>query len=882
MESLGLNEIRERFLRFFEGKEHLRLNSFSLVPQNDKSLLLINSGMAPMKPYFTGEEKPPRNRIVSCQKCIRTPDIERVGLTARHGTFFEMLGNFSFGDYFKNEAIQWAWEFITKDLGLPIDRLWVSIYEEDDESFEIWNKKIGVDADRIVRLGKEDNFWEIGVGPCGPCSEIYFDLGEEVGCGKDDCTLGCDCDRFVEFWNLVFTQYNKDEEGNYHPLAHPNIDTGMGLERMAVIMQKVNNLFEIDTIKHILDYISSLAKIEYGKNDSIDMSIRVITDHIRSVTFMISDGILPSNEGRGYVLRRLLRRASRHGKLLGIHDPFLYKACDMVIGESKNYYHELEEKQKTIEKIILIEEQRFQETIDQGLNILENHIVELKKKNINEISGLDAFRLYDTYGFPLDLTKEILEEEGMKVDEIEFNREMEKQKERAREARSNGVIEGWKDDPFSYLDDNIVTEFVGYNKLEVDGTILAIAKNDKPAIEAKKDDKVILLLDKTPFYPEGGGQIGDSGILETKTGMVRIYDCKKGKKDKILHMGQLVKGYIQNNQEVIAKVNNGVRMDTARNHTSTHLLHKALKEVLGDHVEQAGSLVSDKRLRFDFQHFTGLTKEEIEDVENKVNEVILEGLRVKTMYTTKEEAKKLGAIAIFGEKYGEEVRVVQVGDYSAELCGGTHLTNSSQVAIFKITSEGGVAAGIRRIEAVTGKMALEYYKSRERLLLNSSQILKTSPTDLSGKIIDLMENKKTLEKVIDDLRNKISKDIVKDLLSKKELISGISTIISEENDFDIAGLRNLGDQLKDKLGSGLIILATSKNDKVGFVIMATKDIIKKGIHAGKLVGEIAKATGGGGGGRPDMAQAGGKDIEKIPEALKLTRSLIEKQVGNKV
>ncbi|HHT50070.1 MAG TPA: alanine--tRNA ligase [Eubacteriaceae bacterium] len=880
MKSLGLNEIRERFLKFFEGKGHLRLDSFSLVPQNDKSLLLINSGMAPMKPYFTGEEKPPKNRIVSCQKCIRTPDIDRVGQTARHGTFFEMLGNFSFGDYFKNEAIQWAWEFITKDLELPIDKLWISIYEEDDEAFEIWNKKIGVDANRIIKLGKEDNFWEIGVGPCGPCSEIYFDLGEEVGCGKDNCTLGCDCDRFVEFWNLVFTQYNKDEEGNYHPLAHPNIDTGMGLERMAVIMQRVNNLFEIDTIKQILNYISSLANIEYGKNNSIDTSIRVITDHIRSVTFMISDGILPSNEGRGYVLRRLLRRAARHGKLLGLHEPFLYKISNMVIEVSKDYYKELEKKRSTIEKIILIEEQRFQETIDQGLNILEQHITELKKKNTKTLTGIEAFKLYDTYGFPLDLTKEILEEKDMKVDEIEFNKEMEKQKERAREARSNNEMEGWKDDPFSYLDNDIATEFVGYSDIEVKGKLLAIAKDGKPVTEAKKDEEIILLLDKTPFYPEGGGQIGDSGIIETKTGLVRVYDCKKGKKDKILHLGQVVEGFIRNNQNVLARINKGLRMNTARNHTATHLLHKALKEILGEHVEQAGSLVTDKRLRFDFQHFTGLTKEEIETVENKINDIILEGLNIKTIYTSKEEAIKLGAIAIFGEKYGKKVRVVKVGDYSAELCGGTHLSNTSQAGVFKITSEGGIAAGIRRIEAVTGKAAIEYYKSKEEELLKASQLLKTSSKDLTGKIMDIIDYQKNQEKVIDDLRNKISKTIVEELLGKKKLISGITTIISQEDEFDMAGLRKLGDQLKDKLGSGLIILATSKNDKVNFVIMATKDVIKKGIHAGKLVGEIAKTTGGGGGGRPDMAQAGGKDTNKISQALSLAKNLIEQQVIN--
>lgn len=880
LKSLGLNEIRERFLSFFEEKGHLRLQSFPLVPQRDKSLLLINSGMAPLKPYFTGEEKPPRKRVVTCQKCIRTPDIERVGQTARHGTFFEMLGNFSFGDYFKREATQWAWDFITKDLEMPEDRLWVSIYEKDDESFDIWTKEVGVPADRIVRLGKEDNFWEIGLGPCGPCSEIYYDLGEEVGCGKADCAVGCDCDRFVEFWNLVFTQYDKDEDGNYNPLAKPNIDTGMGLERMAVIMQGVNNLFEIDTIKHILDYICSLARVQYGKDDMTDMSIRVITDHIRSVTFMIGDGILPSNEGRGYVLRRLLRRAARHGKLLGIHESFLYKACKKVVEVSKTYYSELVEKQEAIEKIIFIEEKRFQETIDQGLNILQNHIEELKKQDIKEVSGIDAFKLYDTYGFPLDLTKEILEEENMKVDEVGFNEEMEKQKERARKARGDNDFEGWKEDPFAYLGSDIVTEFVGYSSLESEGHLLAMVKDTKPISEAQNDEEIIILLDKTPFYAESGGQIGDNGIIQTDTGLIRIHDCKESS-DKILHFGKVVRGIVKQGQMVRSNVNKGLRMDIARNHTSTHLVHKALRDVLGEHVEQAGSLVTAERLRFDFQHFTGLSMDEIEAVENKVNEIILEGLEVNVIDTNIKEAKELGAIALFGEKYGEKVRVVRVGDFSIELCGGTHLSNSSQAGIFKIVSEGGVAAGVRRIEAVTGKKAIEYYNIREELLLNSAKLLKTTPTNLPTKIDDLLKNNKKQEKTIEELKNKLSGGIVEELLNKKEIISGISTIISRQDELDMDGLRKLGDQLRDKLESGLVILATSKNNKINFVVMATKDVIQQGIHAGKLIGQIAKIAGGGGGGRPDMAQAGGKDINKISEALHKAKEIIELQRLNK-
>ena len=880
MMNLGLNEIRERFLSFFEEKEHLRLPSFPLVPQSDKSLLLINSGMAPLKPYFTGDEKPPSKRVVSCQKCIRTPDIERVGQTARHGTFFEMLGNFSFGDYFKSEATQWAWDFITKELKIPAHRLWVSIYEEDDEAFDIWTQEVGVPADKIVRLGKEDNFWEIGLGPCGPCSEIYYDLGEEVGCGKDDCAVGCDCDRFVEFWNLVFTQYDKDEEGNYTALENPNIDTGMGLERMAVIMQGVNNIFEIDTIKHILDYICKIAGVEYGGDPLMDMSIRVITDHIRSVTFMIGDGILPSNEGRGYVLRRLLRRAARHGKLLGIHEPFLYKACKKVVEVSMGYYSELKEKQTSIEKIIFIEEKRFQETIDQGLHILHTHIEKLKKQDIKEVSGIDAFKLYDTYGFPLDLTKEILEEEEMKVDEIGFIEEMEKQKHRARKARENTDIEGWKEDPFHYLGNDLVTEFVGYASLESEGHLLAMVKHTKPINEALKDDNIVILLDKTPFYAENGGQIGDQGIIKTETGLIRIYDCKKGSNDKTLHFGKVVEGIVKQGQIVTAKVNKGLRMDIARNHTSTHLVHKALRDVLGKHVEQAGSLVTSEKLRFDFQHFIGLSKHELEVVENKVNEIILESLDIEVIETSIKEANKLGAMALFGEKYGEKVRVVGIGDFSIELCGGTHLSNSSQVGMFKITSEGGVAAGIRRIEAVTGKKAIEYYHAREEILLNAAQLLKTEPIDLSSKIEDMMKYKKMQEKEIEKLKNKISGGILKELLREKEIISGITTIISRQDDLDIDGLRKLGDELRDQLKSGLVILATSKNNKINFVVMATKDVIQKGIHSGKLISQIAKIVGGGGGGRPDMAQAGGKDTEKILQALHKAKEFIQKQLKN--
>ncbi|MCR1897948.1 alanine--tRNA ligase [Irregularibacter muris] len=878
MQALGLNEIRERFLSFFEKKQHLRLPSAPLVPRNDNSLLLINSGMAPLKPYFIGEEKPPSKRVATCQKCIRTPDIERVGKTARHGTFFEMLGNFSFGDYFKDEATQWAWEFITKELEIPEDRLWVSIYENDEETFDIWTKKIGVSPDKIVRLGKEDNFWEIGLGPCGPCSELYYDRGEEAGCGQEDCAVGCDCDRFVEFWNLVFTQFDKDEEGNYNPLAHPNIDTGMGLERMAAIMQGVGSLFEVDTIRHVLDYVCSLGNIQYGQNDAVDMSIRVITDHIRSVTFMVGDGILPSNEGRGYVLRRLLRRAARHGKLLGIKEPFLYKVCQKVIEVSKDAYSELGEKQESIEKIISIEEARFQETIDQGLHLLKDLITQMKQEGIKVIPGAQAFRLYDTYGFPLDLTKEILEEEGMEVEEESFHEEMEGQRERARKARAESDIVSWKEDPFMHLDQNISTEFVGYSQLEVEGKILAIAKQEDLVDQVAKDDQVIILLDQTSFYAESGGQAGDRGIIQTETGIIRIADCKKGNGGKILHFGKVSEGTLEVGQIVKAKVNKGLRMDTARNHTTTHMLHKALREVLGEHVEQAGSLVTPDRLRFDFQHYEGVTQSQLEKIEARVNEIILESLPVEVLETDITTAKEMGATALFGEKYGEKVRVVKVGDFSIELCGGTHLSNSSQAGLFKITSEGGVAAGVRRIEALTGKGALKYYQDHETILIESAHRVKAKPDYLIDKIEGLLKELKDREKELEKLQAKMAGNIVDELINTKTEISDIPTIIARQDELDMDGLRKLGDQLKDRIGSGLIILATSKNDKVNFLAMATKDLLPKGIHAGKLIGQIAKVAGGGGGGRPDMAQAGGKEIDKIAEALEKSKDIILQQL----
>jgi alanyl-tRNA synthetase len=878
MQKLGLNELRERFLKFFESKGHLRLPSFPLIPQNDASLLLINSGMAPLKPYFTGKEEPPRRRVTTCQKCIRTPDIENVGKTARHGTFFEMLGNFSFGDYFKNEIIPWAWEFITQDLKLPEDRLWVSVYLEDDEAFEIWTKKVGVPENRVVRMGKADNFWEIGTGPCGPCSEIYFDRGADKGCGKPDCVVGCDCDRYIEFWNLVFTQFNRDEEGNYSKLAKPNIDTGMGLERLACIMQDVNNLFEVDTVRNVLNYICKMADVEYGKSVKNDISIRVITDHIRSTTMMVSDGIIPSNEGRGYVLRRLLRRAARHGKLLGIDKSFLYDVAMVVINESKEAYPELEEKAAYIQKVIKIEEEKFAATIEQGLNILNEFIDDTKSQKQNIISGDKVFKLHDTYGFPLDLTREIAEENGLSVDEEGFKSEMSKQKEKAREALKNKDSAGWDEDIFSKLDKNVKTEFIGYESFESQSRVLYIIKGDEVVDNAQEGDQVTVILDKTPFYAESGGQIGDTGYIESENGLVKVSGCKKTADGKFLHIGSVEKGLIENGNRVNAKINSKDRMSTARNHTTTHLLQKALRNVLGSHVNQAGSLVEPDRLRFDFSHFSPVSAEELKKIEEEVNEKILENLTVSAEEMGIDEAKKQGATALFGEKYGNVVRVVKIGDYSMELCGGTHITSTSQAGLLKIVSESGIAAGVRRIEALTGQGAIEYLNKKEELLNEVASALKTNPQDSVKRIEALTGEIKAAQKEIEQLRNKLVSGSIDDLLSKAVEIKGVKVITACFDQLDTEALRNTSDMLKNKLGSGVLVLASSTGDKVNFVVTATKDVIEKGIHSGNIVREVAKITGGGGGGRPDMAQAGGKDASKINEALQHSLKVIETQI----
>ena len=878
MEKLGLNELRERYLRFFESKGHLRMESFSLVPHNDPSLLLINSGMAPLKPYFTGQEIPPCKRVTTCQKCIRTPDIENVGKTARHGTFFEMLGNFSFGDYFKEEAIPWAWEFVTKDLEMPEDKLWVTIYEDDDEAFEIWNKKVGIPAEKIVRMGKKDNFWEHGTGPCGPCSEIYFDRGPEQGCGSPDCKVGCECDRYVEFWNNVFTQFNKDENGNYTRLANPNIDTGMGLERLACISQGVDNLFEVDTVRNILNYICKIAGVEYKKSEKTDISIRVITDHIRSTTMMVCDGVLPSNEGRGYVLRRLLRRAARHGRLLGINKPFLYDVAMVVINESKQAYSELAEKADYIKKVIKIEEERFESTVDQGIVILNEFIEELKSKNELVMPGEMVFKLHDTYGFPLDLTREIAEENGLSIDEAGFKKEMDAQKKRAKEAHLSKDSSAWGDDVYGKLDKSVKTQFVGYTEEKNEAKVLYIVKDGEVVETAQEGDEVTVILDKTCFYAESGGQVGDTGTISSKNCTVMVNNTTKIADGKFLHSGIVLSGLLETGNEVVAQIDKKRRLAIARNHTTTHLLHKALREVLGDHVHQAGSLVEPGKLRFDFSHFSALTAQELKEVEDRTNAAILDSYSVDVKEMPIDEAKKLGAMALFGEKYGDTVRVVKVEDYSIELCGGTHIKNTSQAGLVKVLGESGVAAGVRRLEALTGEAAISYYSDKEQQLNEVAQALKASPADAIKKVDTLSQELKAYEKELEQLKNKLVSGAADDVLSNAADISGVKVVTARFDQLDMEGLRNTGDMLKNKLGSGVVVLGSSYGDKVSFIVTATKDVLGKGVHSGNVIKEVAKVAGGGGGGRPDMAQAGGKDISKIDEALKQALSVIESQI----
>lgn len=874
MHYMGLNEIREKFLEFFESKGHLRLPSFSLIPQGDKSLLLINSGMAPLKPYFTGEQEPPRRRVTTCQKCIRTGDIENVGKTARHGTFFEMLGNFSFGDYFKEEAITWSWEFLTKVMEIPEDRLYPSIYENDDEAFEIWNKKIGVPADRIFRFGKEDNFWEHGSGPCGPCSEIYFDRGEKYGCGKPGCTVGCDCDRYMEVWNNVFSQFNNDGHGNYTDLIQKNIDTGMGLERLAVVMQDVDSLFDVDTVKNITDHVSKISGKTYGESYKTDVSLRVITDHIRSTVMMICDGVIPSNEGRGYVLRRLLRRAARHGKLLGINEPFLYKVCDTVIHESGGAYPALIEKQEYIRKVIQVEEERFDATVDAGLSILHDMIEKAKNAGSKELPAADAFKLHDTYGFPIDLTIEILEEQGMSTDRDGFDALIQEQKERSREDRKRMGDVGWASEDLG-LDKSLKTEFCGYTQLEAEGNVLALVSEGESTDAVRAGSKVTVVLDKTPFYAEMGGQVPDYGTMSHGDCEIEITNVQKNGDGRIyLHSGVVKSGVVSRGDTLVCKVDKERRQAICRSHTATHLLQEALRQVLGSHVEQAGSYTDADHVRFDFTHFAAMTPEEIAKVESIVNNIILEGLEVRTDEMPIEEAKKLGAMALFGEKYGDIVRVVRAGDVSIEFCGGTHLDNTAKAGMFKIVSEASVAAGVRRIEALTGRKFLELFEERQKTLNDTAAALKTTPTDLVQRADQVVEEIRGLTRNVDSLNSKIAEMKLSELLNAAEDINGVSVIAAKLDDTPEV-MRSIGDILKERNANGVAVLATVTGEsKIQLLCVAGKDAVKAGAHAGKIIKEVAKLCGGGGGGRPDSASAGGKKPEKLDGALQAVCSVV--------
>ena len=879
MKKYGVNELRKMFLDFMESKGHLVMKSFSLVPQGDKSLLLINAGMAPLKPYFTGAEIPPRTRVATCQKCIRTGDIENVGKTARHGTFFEMLGNFSFGDYFKKEAIAWSWEFLTEVVGLDPERLYPSVYLEDDEAFEIWNKEIGIPAERIFRFGKEDNFWEHGAGPCGPCSEIYYDRGEKYGCGKEGCTVGCECDRYMEVWNNVFTQFENDGNGNYETLKQKNIDTGMGLERLAVVAQDVDSIFDVDTICSLRNLVCEIAGKEYGKVYNDDVSIRLITDNIRSATFMISDGIMPTNEGRGYVLRRLIRRAARHGRLLGIQGDFLAKLSAEVINGSKDGYPELEEKKDFIFKVLTNEENQFNKTIDQGLRILSDMEEEMKAAGEKTLSGENAFKLYDTYGFPLDLTKEILEEKGYGIDEKGFQAAMEEQRVKAREAREVTNYMGADATVYDEIDASVTTEFVGYEHLSFDSEVTVLTTENEIVASLMEGQKGTVFVKETPFYATMGGQEGDTGVIETENGKFVVEDTIKLRGGKIGHVGHMESGMLSQGETVSLKVNTSARRDTEKNHSATHLLQKALKTVLGTHVEQKGSLVTPDRLRFDFAHFQAMTPEEIEKTEALVNEQIQAGLSVITDVMDIEEAKKSGAMALFGEKYDQKVRVVSMGDFSKELCGGTHVSNTSSIMLFKILSESGIAAGVRRIEALTGNAVLEYYKKQEALLQEASKALKANSGEILEKIAHLQEEVKTLQSENESLKSKMAQGSLGNVMDKVVEVDGVKLLAAKVEGVDMNGLRDLGDSLKEKLGEGVVLLAAVNGGKVNLLAMVTESAQKAGAHAGNLVKAAAAIVGGGGGGRPNMAQAGGKNPEKADEAVEAAAEILKGQLS---
>lgn len=874
----GVNELRRMFLEFFESKGHLAMKSFSLVPHNDNSLLLINSGMAPLKPYFTGQEIPPRKRVTTCQKCIRTGDIENIGKTARHGTFFEMLGNFSFGDYFKDDAIRWTWEFLTDVVGLDPDRLYPSVYLEDDEAFRIWHEKIGISEERIFKFGKEDNFWEHGSGPCGPCSEVYYDRGEAYGCGRPECTVGCECDRYIEVWNNVFTQFDSDGKGNYTELEKKNIDTGMGLERLAVVVQGVDSLFTIDTNKALLDRVCQMARQEYRKDHEADVSLRIVADHVKSCTFMISDGIMPSNEGRGYVLRRLLRRAALHGRKLGIEGKFLSDLSTTVIGLSKDGYPELEEKRSMILNVLSQEEDKFNKTIDQGLTILGEMEAEMRSQGQTSLSGANAFKLYDTYGFPLDLTKEILEEKGYGVDEDGFTAAMKEQKEKARKARKTTNYMGADVTVYQSIDPSVTTEFMGYDKLSVDSRITVLTTEEE-IVEALTDgQRGTVITGQTPFYGTMGGQQGDVGVITGAAGEFKVEDTIHLQGGKVGHVGVMTKGMIRTGETVTLSVCEKNRALICKNHSATHLLQKALRTVLGDHVEQAGSYVDAGRLRFDFTHFSAMTAEEIKKVEELVNREIQASLPVVTRVMSLEAAKKSGAMALFGEKYGDSVRVVSMGDFSTELCGGTHVANTGVIASFKILSETGIAAGVRRIEALTSEGLMNHYVQVEAELHEAARLAKTTPASLPGRIESMLEEIKSLSAENEKLKSRLAKDSMGDVMSQIREIGGLKVLASKVADVDMNGLRNLGDQLKDKLGEGVVVIASVLDGKVNLMATATEAAQKQGAHAGNLIKAIAGLVGGGGGGRPGMAQAGGKNPAGVDDALKKALEVVADQI----
>ena len=879
MQKYGVNELRRMFLDFFESKGHLAMKSFSLVPHNDKSLLLINSGMAPLKPYFTGQEIPPRKRVTTCQKCIRTGDIENVGKTARHGTFFEMLGNFSFGDYFKHDAIHWTWEFLTEVVGLDPDRLYPSVYLEDDEAWKIWNEEIGIAPERIFKFGKEDNFWEHGSGPCGPCSEVYYDRGEKYGCGRPDCTVGCECDRYMEIWNNVFTQFDNDGHNNYTELEQKNIDTGMGLERLACIVQNVDSMFDIDTMKALRDHVCRITGVSYGTSDETDVSLRVITDHIRSVTFMISDGIMPSNSGRGYVLRRLLRRACRHGRLLGIERAFLVELAQTVIDGSKDGYPELEEKKDFIFNVIAKEEAQFNKTIDQGLSILADMEADMKAEGTTVLSGENAFKLYDTYGFPVDLTSEILEEKGLTYDKEGFEKAQKEQRAKSEGTFGTHSYSGTDASVYDALDPELTTEFVGYDNMEAESEVTALTSEEEIVDALSDGEKGTVIVAKTPFYATSGGQEADKGVIRSADGEFVVEDVVKLLGGKFGHVGHVTKGMIKIGDKVTMEVDRENRALAANNHSATHLLQKALRMVLGTHVEQAGSLNNANRLRFDFTHFSAMTEEQLKEVEAIVNREIRNHLPVVVRNMPIEEAKKTGAAALFGEKYGDIVRVVSMGDFSIEFCGGTHVANTGDIMAFKILSESGVAAGVRRIEALTSKGLMDYYEEQEQKLHEAAKMLKTTPDNMEEKISHLQAENKALKSEVESLKGKLAKDAIGDVMNQVTEVVGVKLLAAKVDGVDMNGLRDLGDQLKDKLGEGVVVLVSATDGKVSLMAMATKGAIDKGAHAGNLIKACASCVGGGGGGRPNMAQAGGKKPEGMNDALTKAKEVLAEQLA---